>query len=116
MDPTFLGDSGGRVSVKMGHKIIKLILPNDQAVEEYHSPTITNKLKNAGFIIQKSKQYLANCSIICRRVEKYILDQPEKDLEEAITQFNDINITNVTTIKQYNMLKITCCTPKRPTN
>ncbi len=93
-------------------QVIKLILKDEDAVEEYHSPNIVKKLNDSGFTIQKSPQYLSKCSIMTRHVNSYILNQQEAELEKTISKDNKVNVFSVTKMPKYKMMKVTCSTPK----
>ena len=93
-------------------KIVKLILATDDAVNEFHSATNTEKLLKHGFTIILDREYSARCTVIGRKVENSLLDRAEQDLIDSINSENYITILKLTKIQKYKLLKVKCSTPK----
>ena len=93
-------------------KVIKLILAEENDLDQYHTPANEKKLLDNGFKLEKSPKYLAKCSVMCKKINKRILDHTEDQLAQAICHFNDVDVQNIKKIPTFKMVKVTCSTPK----
>ena len=90
--------------------IVKVMLRSGEDADAFYSANIQQKLKSAGITVLKTPQYLASCTLFCRRLSHNLLVKDEKELAEEIASLNSINVPQVKRIGKFPMLKVTCTT------
>lgn len=87
-------------------KYIIAHLAKEEDYEAHLSPTINQKLNEAGLKLMESPEMLASRTLLARKVDDYILAKTHEALAAEISRTNNVTVEEVKVIPRPHMIKV----------